>query len=153
MWTDAVANEILERIANGEPVASICRDARMPGYSTIDDWRANSSEFAGRFARAREHGHDYLAAECLAIANTPKVGVETVTRGTGKGAKVEKRSGDMLGHRKLQIETRLKLLEKWDPKRYGNKTDLAVTGSISLESLLMEAAKLRDEAKTTPSED
>ncbi|MNT50547.1 hypothetical protein D3C72_1874720 [compost metagenome] len=29
--------------------------------------------------------------------------------------------GDMLGHRKLQIETRLKLLAKWNPKRYGDR--------------------------------
>jgi hypothetical protein len=31
----------------------------------------------------------------------------------------------MLGHRKLQIETRLKLLACWDPKKYGNRTTLA----------------------------
>jgi hypothetical protein len=31
----------------------------------------------------------------------------------------------MLGHRKLQIETRLKLLAKWDPKRYGDKLSLS----------------------------
>ena len=37
----------------------------------------------------------------------------------------EVRRGDMLGHRKLQIETRLKLLAKWDPKRYGGRTVLA----------------------------
>ena len=28
---------------------------------------------------------------------------------------------DMLGHRKLQIETRLKLLACWNPSKYGNK--------------------------------
>ena len=28
---------------------------------------------------------------------------------------------DMLGHRKLQIETRLKLLAKFNPKKYGDK--------------------------------
>ena len=32
---------------------------------------------------------------------------------------------DMLGHRKLQIETRLKLLAKWNPKKYGERTTLA----------------------------
>ena len=28
---------------------------------------------------------------------------------------------DMLGHRNLQIETRLKLLAKWNPKKYGER--------------------------------
>jgi hypothetical protein len=31
----------------------------------------------------------------------------------------------MLGHRKLQIETRLKLLAKWNPKKYGDRVQLA----------------------------
>jgi hypothetical protein len=30
----------------------------------------------------------------------------------------------MLGHRKLQIETRLKLLACWNPKKYGTKVAL-----------------------------
>lgn len=34
----------------------------------------------------------------------------------------------MLGHRKLQIETRLKLLAVWDPRRFGNKIDVTSTG-------------------------
>jgi hypothetical protein len=32
---------------------------------------------------------------------------------------------DMLGHRKLLIETRLKLLAKWNPKKYGDRQILA----------------------------
>ena len=31
----------------------------------------------------------------------------------------------MLGHRKLQIETRLKLLAKWNPKKYGDRVTMA----------------------------
>jgi hypothetical protein len=33
----------------------------------------------------------------------------------------------MIEHRKLRIETRLKLLAKWNPKKYGDK--LAHTGA------------------------
>jgi hypothetical protein len=35
------------------------------------------------------------------------------------------RTEDMLGHRKLQIETRLKLLAKWNPKKYGDRVAVA----------------------------
>ena len=34
----------------------------------------------------------------------------------------------MLGHRKLQVETRLKLLAKWDPKRYGDLMRQEISG-------------------------
>jgi len=34
--------------------------------------------------------------------------------------------------RRIQIEQRLKLLAKWDPKRYGDKVGLDHSGDISL---------------------
>ena len=52
---------------------------------------------------------------------------------------------DMLGHRKLQIETRLKLLAKWNPQKYGDKVQvggdaenpLTVTADVSLFDALL----------------
>lgn len=43
------------------------------------------------------------------------------TKNTPNG--LETWTEDMLGHRRLQIESRLKLLAKWDPKRYGEKSE------------------------------
>ena len=71
-------------------------------------------------ARAREAGEEWLAAQCLAIADTPVEGVEVTTKANGD---VEEKRGDMLGHRKLQIDTRLKLLAKWNPKKWGDKIE------------------------------
>jgi hypothetical protein len=34
----------------------------------------------------------------------------------------------MLGHRRLQVETRLKLLAKWDPKRHGERIATEISG-------------------------
>ena len=69
---------------------------------------------------SRLDGYDALAAECLAIANTPLEGIRTKVGKDG----VEVTKEDMLGHRKLQVETRLKLLAKWDPKRYGDRINV-----------------------------
>jgi hypothetical protein len=66
-------------------------------------------------------GFDALAEEALEISNTPVMGQKQVMGDKSTFTTVE----DMLGHRKLQIETRLKLLAVWDPKRYGNKLELA----------------------------
>lgn len=94
----------------------------MPAVSTVSDWKAAHKDFAVAIARAREDGFDAIAAECLAIANTPLEGVEKTEKADGG---IEVKRGDMLGHRKLQIETRLKLLAKWDPKRYGERLEVA----------------------------
>jgi hypothetical protein len=121
-FTQEKAQEICERLSNGEPLAEICRDASMPGYRTVYDWMDAHPEFSANIARARKDGHDSIAAECLRISNTPLIGEEETVKPNGD---VEVKRGDMLGHRKLQIETRLKLLAKWDPKRYGERLELA----------------------------
>ena len=72
-------------------------------------------------ARARDIGYDALAEECLLIADTPQFGQKQVMTDEGTATTIE----DMLGHRKLQIETRLKLLAKFHPTKYGDKTIVA----------------------------
>jgi hypothetical protein len=127
-FTPELFAEIVDRVSDGEPLAQVCRDSHMPGLRTVYDWMAKDEALSARFARAREAGFDMIAQEALRIADTPLEGVETEESEAGKKTK----RGDMLGHRKLQIETRLKLLAKWDPKRYGDRVELAGDASAPL---------------------
>jgi hypothetical protein len=120
-YTPELAEEICERLATGEPLAQICRDAHMPAFQKVYEWMGRDQALSGAIARAREIGYDKMAEEVLQIADTPVMGqVQTMD---DKGSTI--RTEDMLGHRKLQIETRLKLLAKWNPKKYGDRTTLA----------------------------
>jgi hypothetical protein len=114
--TPAIVERICARLSLGEPLAQICRDADMPDVSTVWDWSKDDPGISQSIARARELGFDALAAEALRIADTPIAGVRTKAGKDG----VEEWTEDMLGHRRLQVETRLKLLAKWDPARYGD---------------------------------
>ena len=125
-YTPEIAQEIVERLSNAEPLRQICRDEGMPDWRTIYDWmyRDDKEVALGRgvglsaaIARAREIGYDKMAEECLELADTPKFGTKHVESEDGITVTRE----DMLGHRKLQIETRLKLLAKWNPKKYGER--------------------------------
>src|SRR5690606_2502293 len=119
-FTPALAGEIIERISEGEPLAQIVRDDHMPGLRTVYDWMERDAEFSARIARAREAGFDMIAQDALRIADTPVEGVVEKMepdKESGNLVVVERRREDMLGHRKLQVETRLKLLAKWDPRR------------------------------------
>ena len=60
----------------------------------------------------------------MEIADTPQVGEIVTIKADGSR---EVKTIDMVEHRKLRIETRLKLLAKWNPKKYGDK--LAHTGA------------------------
>lgn len=125
-YTMDLANAICERIADGAPLREICRDDNMPAWRTVYDWMEADADFSARIARAREVGEEAIAQECLQIADTPQIGIRTTMKPSG----IETTETDMIEHRRLQIDTRLKLLAKWNPKKWGEK--LAVGGSPDL---------------------
>ncbi len=113
LFTQEIADEICERLAKGEPLAQICKDDNMPAVRTVSDWKTAHAAFSADFARAREEGFDQIAAECLDIAD--ETSNDTVYGESGARANTE-----WISRSKLRIETRLKLLARWDPKRYGD---------------------------------
>lgn len=115
---DAIGAEVCARVSTGETLRQICREDGMPSKSTFYEWMEADAELAGRFARARLDGFDAIAEEALSIADDKP---ERNPMGGIDGGDVQ--------HRKLRIETRLKLLAKWDPKRYGEKVETQITGA------------------------
>lgn len=53
---------ILERVAQGEPLAHICAEPHMPSRRTVYDWFADA-EFFARYQQARTEGKARLAAQ------------------------------------------------------------------------------------------
>lgn len=120
-FTPELADEIVLRISNGEPLREICRDEHMPAWRTFYDWQEADKAFSARIARARELGEEAIAQECLAIADTAKNDwMET----HGQDDVGYKLNGEHIQRSKLRIETRLKLLAKWNPRKWGEKVDL-----------------------------
>lgn len=133
-FTPELADEICERLANGEPLAKICRDEHMPGIVTVWNWEQADELFAERVARARLAGFDQIGYDMLHIADTQEQGVIRKI----EGDKVTETVEDMLGHRKLRVETRAKLLACWDPKRYGTqRTEVDVSGKLEHDATKM----------------
>ena len=118
-YTLVLANAVCEEIADGKNLRQICRDRGIP-WRTLYGWTAAHPDFAARLAGAREIGWLAIEAECQEIADTPVVGTVKTYKADGN---IEAKEEDMLGHRKLQIETRLKLLAIWNPKKYGQKVE------------------------------
>lgn len=116
--TDAIVDDVIARVSKGEPLASVCRTPGYPATVTWYDWMKADEDLSERFARAREAGFDAIARDALQIADDEP---GTTPQGTVDGAEVM--------NRKLRIETRLKLLAKWDPKRYGDKVQVDGPGA------------------------
>jgi predicted secreted protein len=121
-FTEEIAEEICERLSEGEPLRQICRDDRMPAWRTVYAWKAANPDFDARIARAREAGFDAIAHECLEIAD--ETAFDTI-----QGENGDRANSEWISRSKLRVETRLKLLAKWDPKRYGDKITQEHTGA------------------------
>lgn len=122
-YSPQVAEAIVDRLTAGEPLREICRDETMPAWRTVYDWMRAHSDFSTRIADARDLGEDALAQECLSIADDA----------SNDWMEKYDKDGDCIGWQlnhdhvqrsKLRIETRLKLLAKWNPKKWGEKVDL-----------------------------
>lgn len=106
-----VVKAICARLATGEPMAVICRDLEVP-VRTVNDWRAQDADIAAQFDEARDLGHEAIAYDCMAIADNQKEHHQS---------------------RRVRIETRLKLLAKWDPRRWGDKLITENTNHTTVE--------------------
>lgn len=121
-YTPELVEEITERLSKGEPLAQICREEGMPSVTTMWQWEKDIEGVSERVARARKVGHDAIAIDCLNIADDNGRDMRVLASG------VEVLDSDHVQRAKLRIDTRLKLLACWDPKRYGNKLDMTNNG-------------------------
>lgn len=122
----AVQEKICERIADGEPLKVICREEGMPKWRTVYDWIKADPEFSERMEVARQLGYDAIAEETLEIADDGRNDwMQKVEEDEAPGWKL---NGEHVQRSKLRIDTRLKLLAKWHPKKYGEKVTAEHTG-------------------------
>ena len=162
---------ILAEVATGRPVTSVlAEDQGMPSKSEFWRWHLDDENLRGNLADARANGIEALMEDARQIAATPMIGEEItierdpehqadlddgaeVIRDDGnpyEGMIVKVKKGDMLGHRKLLIETIHKQAQMLKPKTYGPKLDLTSGGEKIALSAEIEAARRRvaDEGKS-----
>jgi hypothetical protein len=128
-----VADEICQRLAEGQSLLEICSADGMPAESTVRAWALDDVQgFHAKYVRAREIQAHYLADEILRISNTPELGkkVKRTEEGT------EETEGDMIEHRRLKVDSRKWYLSKVLPKVYGDK--LQVDANLNVGDAIAE---------------
>jgi hypothetical protein len=116
----------------------------MPTKRTVLKWLAALPDFVTQYARAREAQADTLAEEILDIANTPQLGVRTET----KGEEVKTVEGDMIEHRRLQVDARKWIASKLKPKKYGDRIHQEVTGKDGAPLIPVINVVMKDGSRT-----
>ncbi len=123
-----VIQRIVDGLSNGVPLTVICAEQGMPHDDTVRLWMRTDPDLSHAIARAREAGFDRIALEALAIADNTQN--DTVL--TDKGGEVP--NSEWISRSRLRVETRLKLLAKWDPKRYGDKPEVIVNNAVAVQN-------------------
>ena len=111
-FSQELADEICHRLSLGQTMASICNDSHMPDYGTLWRWTRENSDFQDESARARETGTHALADQCIAIADDPTLDP---------------------ADKRIRIDTRIRLIGKWNQKKYGDKIEVESNQSNNIK--------------------
>jgi hypothetical protein len=119
--TEEIFDEIIEWVSCGNTLRSFCRQPNVPDWTTVYSYINNSEERADRFRKAREAGMDAIAEDTIHMVDEypERIHDERVDPG-------------WVNWRRIQVDQRLKLLAKWDPRRYGDRVNVDHAGGVSL---------------------
>lgn len=120
-YSDEIAQEILEQLAQGKSLRRICAQEGFPDESTVRKWVIERPDFGPQYARARDLGLDAMADETFEIADG--------------------REGGDVARDRLRWDQRRWYLSKLAPKRYGDKLEVEHQGEVKVELDDQEAAK------------
>ena len=144
-YSEEIALEVCQRVAEGEHLKGICSDPRLPGTTTIYRWMADNDTFRVAFARAREAQMDTFSQEIISIADDAS---KDFTERIDKNGDVELvEDPQMVQRSKLRIDTRWRLMSTLARAIYGDKVDLKVSGNIEVSGLSDEELEARTRAR------
>jgi hypothetical protein len=124
-FTQAMADTICDRIADGESLRAICRDKDMPVTSTVCKWLSKHPAFAEQYARAREAQADAIFDDILDIADDARN--DWMERHGDESAGWQA-NGEHIQRSKLRIDSRKWMAGKLAPKKYGERIQQEITG-------------------------
>lgn len=134
-YTPEIAAEICARLSEGEPLRQICRDEHMPSWMAVYQWMDKDQELSIAIAHAREAGQDAMAERAYAeMYEEPE---RILSEG---GNRIDSGYVQLV---KARAEITLKMLAKWNPKRYGDRVAIAgdAANPLKIEAEI-EAGKL-----------
>ncbi len=108
LFTDELAAHICAEIAAGRSLRDVCTDTGIPSQTTVFRWLSEKEGFREQYAHAREAQMEAMAEDILEIADFE--------------------DKDDVQRAKLRIDTRKWLMSKMAPKRYGDRSQMELTG-------------------------
>jgi hypothetical protein len=113
----AIADQILESLADGITLREMCKAAGMPDRRTVFRWRLDREDFAKAFDVARMTGFELIAEELLEISDDGRNDWMQRQDPDNPGWNF---NGEHVQRSRLRADTRKWMLAKMLPKVYGD---------------------------------
>lgn len=127
-YTQKLADDICEQLAEGRSLRSICADKKMPNRSTVFRWLADNDKFRDQYARAREEQADVFFEEIIEIADeectTVRADKHSTSDDDGEGNTEVVFDTTAVMRNRLRVDARKWAAAKLAPKKYGDRVAL-----------------------------
>lgn len=117
-YSPEVAEQICDRLAEGDYLTEICDSEGFPSYKTVRRWIADNEDFAKSIARASEDQADYFRWRISKLND-------------GMNA-------DNWQFRNAQIRNIQWMMGKIKPRAYGDKVDMNLSGEVALKRVVSD---------------
>lgn len=131
MYSVKMADDICERISEGESLKRICSGDDMPNKATVFRWLGLHKEFSDLYARAREAQADVLADEIIDIADESMNDSYTDENGNART------DHEVVARSRLRVDARKWIASKLKPRMYSDRPEPEATG-IDLAKVLSD---------------
>lgn len=125
LYKAEIADYIIEKLCEGVSIRKICLEKGMPNSDTLYNWINKYPEFAERYRKAKAEYAEAMAEKLLDIA--------------------DEATPEMVAVAKLRVETRKWILARLAPKKYGDRTQIELTGDADAPVQINMTAKTDQE--------
>lgn len=138
LYTTELVTEVCRAIAtSSKGLARLCEDhPHWPNRTTLLEWLGIHSHFADMYAQAKEAQADFMLEECSEIADDGSADYVVRTGRDGREDLVVDQ--EALGRSRLRVDTRLKVIEKLAPRKYGAMAKIELTGTLNVNTMTDE---------------
>ena len=116
-YDPAVAEQILQHMAETGSLLATCRKPGMPCARTVYNWLVADQEFNAQYARAKLIGIQRFVDETIAIADAPMKDAVAVAQA------------------KLRVDSRHWAAERMAPRQFGAKAGLELSGGLEVKTM------------------
>lgn len=139
--TEDVVLEILNRLCRGETLKTICQDAHLPSYGTVQKWYATDPDFQQAMDQARVFQMNLFADEILEIADNSVGDIRLAYDKNGN--LVPEVNYENVKRSELRIKTRMELMKVYNRKQFGTQKETTAAstagqngGQLSIQIIL-----------------